>query len=168
LFFLAERATAQLAAGTLTMSISIGLLWLFVVNLGIVVGAGLYENRVVVPLWASAPPQSLQSPNSGLRFWAFATTGALTLLTLANLVAAWLTDSPARGWWLLAGLVVLVERISTFSYFIPTILRLQRDTVLPPDLVRANLTRWARLGYVRILLCFVGWIAAMRALLIVT
>jgi hypothetical protein len=69
----------------LVVSISVALLWLFVINLGIVVGAGLYENRVVVPQWASAPPHSLLAPDSGLRFWAFATTGALTLLTLANL-----------------------------------------------------------------------------------
>ena len=152
----------------MSAAIATALLWLFVTNLGIAVGAGLYENRVVVPLWASAPPQSLRSPDSGLRFWAFATTGPLTLLTLANLVSAWLSEGPARGWWLLAGSAVLAERVGTFGYFIPTMLRLQRDTALPPAAARANLMRWVRLGYLRILLCFAGWIAAMKALSILS
>src|SRR6266581_3521284 len=101
-------------------------LWLFVINLGIVFGAGLYEARIVVPLWASSPPESLRSPDSGRRFWAFVTTIPLTLLTLASLVAAWHAPAPRRESWLVAAVVILVERIATFSYFIPTMLRLQR------------------------------------------
>src|SRR3989449_6647304 len=95
-------------------------LWLFVINLGIVFGAGLYEARIVVPLWASSPPESLRSPDSGRRFWAFVTTIPLTLLTLASLVAAWHAPAPRRESWLVAAVVILVERIATFSYFIPT------------------------------------------------
>jgi hypothetical protein len=34
------------------------LLWLFVINLGIAFGAGIYESRVVVPRWESIPPQT--------------------------------------------------------------------------------------------------------------
>src|SRR5216117_1293180 len=71
-------------------------LWLFVINLGIVFGAGLYEARIVVPLWASSPPESLRSPDSGRQFWAFVTTIPLTLLTLASLVAAWHAPAPRR------------------------------------------------------------------------
>ena len=148
----------------MTISIAAVLLWLFVINLGIVVGAGLYENRVVVPLWASDPPRSLTTPDSGLRFWALVTTGPLTLLTLANLAAAWMSGGTARAWWLAASLVVLVERVVTFAYFIPAMLALQRDTTVPPAELRARLARWARLGYLRILLCFAGWIGAMRVL----
>src|SRR5207244_13613867 len=102
------------------------LLWLFTINLGIVFGAGLYESRVVVPLWASAPPMSLRSPDTGRRFWAFVSTIPLTLLALANLAAAWGAAGPERAWWLSATLIVLVERAATFAFFIPTMLRLQR------------------------------------------
>ena len=63
-----------------------GLLWLFVVNLGIALGAGVYEQRVVVPQWKNIP--SREWPNTGVLFWVYATTVPLTLLTLANLVAA--------------------------------------------------------------------------------
>jgi len=140
------------------------LLWLFIIVLGTAFGAGLYEARVVVPLWASAPPASLRSPESGHRFWVFVTTIPLTLLTLANLVAAWQAQGPRRAWWLTATLVVLVERGATFGYFIPTMLRLQRDPTLGEMPVRAGLARWARLNYLRNCMTLIAWIAALKVL----
>ena len=140
------------------------LLWLFIIFLGIAFGAGLYESRVVVPMWTSDPPASLASPDSGHRFWAFVTTGPLTLLTVANLVAALQTQGPARAWWLTAAIVTLVERAATFGYFIPTIIRLQRTPTLTQTAVRTALPRWVRLNYVRNTLTLVTWIAALKVL----
>jgi hypothetical protein len=37
-------------------ALSTTVLWLFVVNLGIAFGAGLYESRIVVPSWLSKGP----------------------------------------------------------------------------------------------------------------
>jgi hypothetical protein len=34
-------------------------LWLLIVLMGLQIGTGLYETRVQVPLWSSAPPQSV-------------------------------------------------------------------------------------------------------------
>ena len=141
------------------------LLWLFIIFLGIAFGAGLYESRVVVPLWTSNPPTSMASPDSGHRFWAFVTTGPLTLLTVANLVLALQSQGPARAWWLTAGVVTLVERAATFGYFIPTIIRLSRRPAGDPGL-RTGLARWVRLNYVRNGLTLVAWIAALKVLAI--
>ena len=64
-------------------------LWLLVISLGIQTGAGLFETRVLVPLWASSPPQSVLAylavtirPDSGHRLWIFLTplTGIISLL----------------------------------------------------------------------------------------
>ena len=93
------------------MTIAVVVLWLFVINLGIAFGAGLYESRVVAPLWASAPPASLSTPESGLRFWAIVTTGPLTLLTLASLYFAWQAGGLLGTWWLAAACVALLERL---------------------------------------------------------
>jgi hypothetical protein len=38
-------------------------LWLFVINLGVAFGAGIYEARDVIPQWANLPP--LAWPNTG-------------------------------------------------------------------------------------------------------
>src|SRR5437899_11658950 len=92
-------------------------LWLFVINLGIVFGAGLYAARIVVPLWASSPPESLRSPDSGRKFWAFVTTIPLTILTLATLVIAWNARSPRRETSLPPAAAILVARILTSTYF---------------------------------------------------
>jgi hypothetical protein len=98
------------------------LLWLFVINLGIAYGAGLYEKRIVPPLWFSKSTgaglqvrsEAMRQTNTGLRFWAFATTVPLTLLTLANLVVALQSHGPRRNWWVAAAAITLVERIGTF------------------------------------------------------
>jgi hypothetical protein len=139
------------------------LLWLFVINLGIVFGAGLYEARVVVPLWASAPPESLRSPDSGRRFWGFAATVPLTLLCIANLITGWQAAEPRRIWWLAAAGIIFAERIFTFAYFIPTMLRLQRAS-MPQTKIEAAGLRWARLNYLRNSLTLAGWLAALKAL----
>jgi hypothetical protein len=121
------------------------LLWLFVINHGIAFGAGLYEQRIILPQWFSRSSESRISVNSaamrgtdtGRRFWAFVTTIPLTLLTLSNLPVAWQSRGPRHEWWLGAVVITLVERITTFSYFIPTALRLMRADALPSAKVAA-------------------------------
>jgi hypothetical protein len=148
------------------MSVQSVLLWLFVINLGIVFGAGLYESRIVVPLWTSSPPESLRSPESGRRFWAFTSTIPLTLLTLANIAVAWQPHA-RREWWLFAAIAILVERIATFGYFIPAMLRMQRTVGSTTELA-ARIAIWERLNYVRLSLTFVAWLAALKALTLST
>jgi hypothetical protein len=138
------------------------LLWLFVINLGIALGAGLYESRVVIPRWYNTPPQTW--PNTGVEFWVYVTTVPLTLLTLANLVAAWRERGPRRSWWLGAVAISVVERIATFSYFIPTMVRLMGTEDLPEAEVNATLSQWLLLDYGRHVLTLVAWLAALRAL----
>ena len=94
-----------------TTTISTMLLWLFVINLGIAFGAGVYEHRIVTPDWLNHDgsgshwnAETARRDDTGLRFWAYVTTGPLTLLTLASLVVAWRTTGPERGWWLAAAL----------------------------------------------------------------
>jgi len=73
-------------------------LWLFVIALGITLGGGLYETLVLMPLWDTAPPNSVTAyyqhnvanpqfaPNQGGRFWAFIMplTGLLAIATLLS------------------------------------------------------------------------------------
>ena len=75
-------------------------MWLFVTNLGIAVGAGLYESRIVVPHWLETSPDSSNQ-------------------------------------WNAAAALALVDRLFTFSYFIPTMLTLMTDDTLSG----ANATR---------------------------
>ena len=144
------------------------LLWLFVINLGIAFGAGLYEHRIVVPHWIVADDTGVhwnaemaRRDDTGLRFWAFVTTGPLTLLTLANLVAGWRAPDSIRFWWLAAALSALADRIVTFSYFVPTMIRLM-DAGDSPESVGSAM-RWSLLNYGRHALVLAAWLCSLRA-----
>ena len=91
------------------------------------------------------------------------TTVPLTLLTLTNLVAAWLEWGPRRYWWLGAVVIIVVERIATFAYFIPTMVWLQGTEGLPEAEVQAALSQWLFLDYGRHVLTLAGWLAALKA-----
>jgi hypothetical protein len=147
------------------------LLWLFVINHGIAVGAGLYEQRIILPQWFSRSESgirvnsaAMRSTDTGRRFWAFVTTAPLTLLTLANLVVAAQSEGARHEWWLGAVMITFVERIATFSYFIPTALRLMRAEALSSAKVDAMAMQWMALNHVRAVLALTGWLAALRAL----
>ena len=145
------------------------LLWMFVITLGIAFGAGIYEHRIVTPRWIRVDTSGMhwiaaaaREDNTGLRFWAYVTTGPLTLLTLANLFVAWTSSGPARVWWLVAALAALVDRILTFTYFIPTMVSLLNAPDSPASVARA--TRWSSLNYLRHVAVLVAWLAALEAL----
>ncbi len=153
-------------------SIAVIMLWLFVVNLGISFGAGLYESRIVVPQWITRAPGSeprwnaepARQADTGLKFWAYVTTVPLTLLTIVNLVMALRADGSARGWWLAACAAALVDRALTFSYFIPTMLRLMSDQVTPESKAAQTAVQWARLGYLRHAATLIAWLTSIQAL----
>jgi hypothetical protein len=145
------------------------LLWLLVIDLGIAFGAGLYEHRIVLPRWLAVATdgtvhwhaEAVRLDNSGLRFWAYITTGPLTLLTIANLWAAWRYAAGwLRAWWIAASAVSLAERAFTFVYFIPTLIGLMNA----PDTAASVSTaiRWSELNYIRHALSLVAWLLALQ------
>jgi hypothetical protein len=146
--------------------------WLFLLNVGVALGAGLYEARVMLPQWTGPASgtgfhwnaELARRTDPGLKFWAFVTTGPLTLLTVASLVVAWRAPGPRGVWWLTAAVIVLLERVATFGYFIPAMIRLQRDETLPEPTVRARVSRWLILNYIRNAAYLAAWVAAMLAL----
>jgi hypothetical protein len=147
------------------------LLWFFVLNLGIAFGAGLYESRIMVPQWLVSTASgyewngaSAREANTGLRFWVYVTTIPLTLLTLASLVACFSTAAPVRGWWLGAAAAALIDRIMTFGYFIPTMVRLMQDETLSGSKAVESALQWIQVGYVRHGATLVAWLAALKAL----
>jgi hypothetical protein len=143
-------------------------LWLFVINLGIAFGAGLYEHRIVIPGWlvyseseAHWRAEAARRDDTGRRFWAFVSTIPLTLLTLCSLYLAWHATGTLRYWWLAAALVALADRLLTFSYFIPTMLSLMRAADSSESVAVA--LRWSNLNYLRHALVLIAWLASLKA-----
>lgn len=160
-------------------SLAQALLALLVIVSGIAIGGGLYEQLVVMPLWAQAPPASvtayyqhnLANPrftlNQGGHFWAFVMplTG---LLALATLLTGLRTRPAHRRWRLVGSGLTLLVVAGTAAWFVPNIVRLMGSGVLamsPADI--ASLTsRWVTLNWVRATLFLAAWLAALRALTI--
>jgi hypothetical protein len=147
-------------------------LWLLNLNLGIALGAGLYESRMTVPQWLKSDgrgnfrwiAEAARDADVGLRFWVFVTTIPLTLLILASFAVMWWASPAVRFWWLIACGIALAERVMTFGYFIPTMIRLMRVDG-PSGLDAGSIARrWASLGYVRHALTLMAWLAALEAL----
>jgi hypothetical protein len=144
------------------------MLWLFVINLGIAFGAGVYEHRIVVSRWISGSPQAgvtwnaevARRDDTGRRFWAFVTTVPLTLVTVANLAAASQAQGAVRVWWLVAGFMALADRAFTFSYFIPTMIGLMRTTNSAASVAVA--TAWWNFNYLRHAIVLIAWLASLK------
>jgi hypothetical protein len=147
------------------------LLWLFVLNLGIACGAGLYETSIAVPRWVRGSIQTgyqwnraaALEDNVGLRFWVYVSTVPLTLLTLASLIAPWWVTGPLRSWWLVAALAAFLERAMTFGYFIPTMVTLMRNDSSSEADAGRTAYRWARRGYWRHAATLFAWLSALKA-----
>ncbi|WP_035187216.1 DUF1772 domain-containing protein [Alteribacter aurantiacus] len=139
------------------------LLWLFVINLGISVGAGLYESLIVIPEYKGTPPNDWIE--TGLSFWVYVSTIPLTLLTIANGVAGWKSKGRRRKWLLTTVGIVALERIFTFSYFIPTMAGMKGGG-LPQGEIDAVLDQWTYLNHFRHLLSITAWLLAMRVMTI--
>ncbi len=144
-------------------------LWALVIALGLQTGAGIYETRVIVPLWSASPPESViafvsqsMRPDSGRRFWIFLTplTGVICLL---NLILALLTKTGHGAYWLTASALGIAVIIVTFAYFVPVLLKLPEASKRPPDEVQSTVRLWVRLNYVRAVVLIAAWLAALKA-----
>ena len=148
------------------------LLWLFVINLGISFGAGLYEKIIILPMWFTKFPEigyrvnvnAMRETDTGKKFWAGVNTVPLTLLTLANLIVSLQMGGTKGHWWLTACLVIIIERIGTFSYFIPIALKLMRSDNLTEKKVSGLIASWLLLNYFRNAFTLVAWIMALEVL----
>lgn len=148
-------------------------LWLFVLGLGVDLGAGLYEARVVIPLWAGGVPATLAAGNpyaqvainAGLNFWAYVTS-AVALLAILALVVGLKTPPTQRAWRTVAVVVELCVVAATLLYFRPTLVRLfmGHGAGMTPAEISSTVGRWVVLSRVRIVASVVAWCAALRAL----
>ncbi|OIN60607.1 hypothetical protein [Arsenicibacter rosenii] len=150
------------------------LLPLFVLNLAMAFGAGLYETRIVLPRWFpesggryAVDREAMMDLESGRHFWGFVTTGPLTMLTLANLALAWQSLPPVHDWWMAASLAALAERVGTFTFFIPAAMRLQRGNKLKNEVLHPVIRRWIQANYLRNLLTLAACLLALKALMLV-
>lgn len=153
------------------------LLWVFVIVMGIGVGAGLYEAVVITPLWAGSPPESFwgwrdifaanprYAPHGGDRFWIFVTP-ARGLLGLVLLITAIRLRGQERMWRLIAGTLTLGLFAIAALWLIPMSMELFGRTAPGADEVVSITNEYVILNYVFQALGFAAFLAGLRALVL--
>lgn len=137
-------------------------LWALVIALGLQTGAGIYETRVIVPLWAAAPSRFFSQPlrpDSGKRLWIFLSP-ITSIVSIINLIYAFGAMEPRRTWWIAASVISIAVMIVTFAYFVPTLLAIARAN--EGDDIAAKVKTWVTLNYVRAIAIIAAWLAALK------
>lgn len=149
------------------------ILWLFVLLLCLDIGAGLYETRVIAPMWKSALVDHLPdsetylrlAPNAGERFWIFVTP-LLGLVALLTFLTGLRVKGPEKSWRLFASGLEFLMVACTLLYFVPNI-RMLLDPGhhgLSADVVAAKTQTWLTLNWGRVLITLTALLAGLRTL----
>jgi hypothetical protein len=145
---------------------------LFILFIQFGMGGGLYESLVIYPRWKKdvrqeTLAQKLQDSGQATanrRFWPFISP-VLSLLSIINIVLAWQNTGPARTIWLTASLIIFINRIITFSYFVPTMIRkFEHPEKTEAGQLRRSVQVWTFLSPLRILIELSAWCLALWAL----
>ncbi|MFT3745229.1 MAG: hypothetical protein QM785_13160 [Pyrinomonadaceae bacterium] len=158
------------------MSLSRFFLFLFVVVVGLEIGAGLYETLVVLPMWALNAPDSVvafyqhnqANPdfaiNAGGRFWIFLTP-LVGLVAIITLLTGLKTTGSHRKWRTAGTVIAIVVVTVTFAWFVPNLLRLLYHV---PEMTSADIAttanRWYVANWGRVVVGMTAWLCGLRAL----
>ncbi|HMJ08029.1 MAG TPA: anthrone oxygenase family protein [Pyrinomonadaceae bacterium] len=152
-------------------------IWVFVIVLGIELGAGLYETLVVLPTWTYEPPASVLEyykhnaafPQfaiiAGPRFWMFQTP-FLGLVSLITIITGLRTDPEHRKWRIIGAGLALFVVVCTLAWFVPNLLSLIGDgvTKMSSEQITSVTHLWVRLNWVRVIVYSAAWLAGLKAM----
>ena len=136
-------------------------------------GGGLYEVLVIYPNWKhevqpdtlSAKLESSGQNNAGKRFWPLFSP-AQALLSIINMVLAYNYTGPAHNYWLAAAIIIVINRVITFSYFIPVMLKyIMKPETMETERLKSIVKTWTGLSPLRLLPEFAAWVLIIAALM---
>jgi hypothetical protein len=152
------------------------LLWISVIAWGLLVGAKLFDLRVLVGAWSASPPESLILLPYGPRWpvdtgdFFIPSSAALLLATLGALIAGWRTPAYYRLLLTLSAAMIFGVLILTVTEFWPRNAGLWRVARGAPnalhdhDAIVKMVHDWVVLDWVRVALGCVGFLASIRAI----
>lgn len=143
------------------------------------IGGGVYEALVLVPIWASAPPDSVLAfhqhgianpefvTHQGGKFWIFVTP-MLGILSIATILSGFKANTHHRKWRIVGATLSLVLIIFTFAWFIPNVLLLTGEEVtkMSRDRIVSLTNWWVGLNWLRAVIYVIAWVMGLRALMI--
>ena len=150
------------------------LLCTFIFSVGVGIGGGLYETRVVYPNWAKAPtPEGLSEKlissgqaGAARRYWPLVSP-ASALLAILNVFLAWHQAGVVRNLWLMSSIAIVLKSLGTYGYFVPTYVRcIAKPGTLDALTLQRLVRKWTGLSPLRIVAETFAWITGMWAILL--
>ena len=150
------------------------LLCAFIFSIGLGIGGGFYETRVVYPNWSVNPIPSelgkklVSSGQTGAarRFWPFISPVS-ALLAIINACIAWHQVGLVRNLWLAAAVSIILKSVGTYGYFVPTFIRrIAQPESMEVSTLRNVVRTWTALSPLRIWIELFAWTTGMWTLLI--
>lgn len=146
---------------------------LLLFTLTLSMGGGLYEILVIYagwkhdvhPLTLRAKLESSGQNLAAKRFWPLVSP-TQALLAIINIVLAWNHPGEARGYWLAAAAAIFINRLITFSYFIPVMIRtIMQPEKIEPARLQAIVKQWIALSPLRLIPEIFAWIMLVVTLM---
>jgi hypothetical protein len=150
------------------------LLCAFIFSVGLGIGGGLYETRVVYPNWSKDPtPDGLSEKlissgqaGAARRYWPLVSP-ASALFAIVNMFLAWDQVGIVRELWLMSSIAIVLKSLGTYGYFVPTyIRRIAKPNTMDTMTLRRLVRQWTGLSPLRIVVEIFAWITGMWALLL--
>ena len=141
-------------------------MWLLTMWMGFAIGAGIYETRVVLPLWAGGGADSLVRWHSapfridpGLRFWIFCTPGLGLLSAIVLGLFFSMSGRPAMLVRIGSGLSLALV-VWALVWFVPNFRAVTgpKFQEMNPDQAARTARLWRRLNLLRATLFLAAWV----------
>ena len=151
------------------------LLWISVFAWGVLLGAMLFDLRVLAGAWSASPPESLSLLPYGKRWpvdtgeYFIPSSAALLLASFGALVAGWKTGPRYRALLFVSAATIFAGLVFTVLVFWPmnaalwAVARGAATALKEPEAVRALVHKWIALDWLRVGVSVVGYVAALKA-----
>jgi len=153
-----------------------GFLWVSVLAWGVLIGAKLFDLRVLVGAWSAAPPESLSLLPYGARYpvdtgeFFIPSSAALLVAALGALIAGWRTPFNYRVLLAISLTMIFATLILTVMEFWPrnaalwAVAQGSATAIKDHDTIVRMVREWVTLDWVRIAMGTVGFVASIRAI----
>lgn len=149
-------------------TITLGVVWLFVITTGILLGGSIFEGAVLTPMWSHNLPDSVRQWQHGgvqVSFFAVATP-LYGLLSIALIALSFGMPPRQKKWSLVAGVLGIAVIIMTFTFFLPILQQTEfnQGAGLSGEEITRLVTRFKTWHWGRWAVITISWLSGLRAL----
>lgn len=151
-------------------------LWISVISWGILLGAKLFDLRVLVGAWSASIPESLNLLPYGARYpvdtgeFFIPSSAALLISSLGALISGWRTHSNYRILLIISAAMIFATLVFTVVAFWPrnaalwAVAQGSPNAIKDITAIRLMVSEWITFDWLRIVVGFIGFVAAVRAI----